>query len=99
MKAHSNKKNSSPDQLFCILAPSPFTTALNLALPLLLMWKVELIVINQWEAGFLWAFRGVHLDFAKMANFIFFQGERKELEPHGDLTPSSQMLPTRKLTI
>lgn len=88
VKAHSNK-NASPNQLFRILALSPFTTAL----------KMELIVINQWEAGFLRALRGFTWILQRWPTSSSFREREKELKPHGDLTPSSHMLPTRILTI
>lgn len=52
------KGNSSPNPLFCLLALFSFTTSLNSALLLLLVWKMKLAAIKQWEAGFPWTFRG-----------------------------------------
>lgn len=82
-KAHS-KGNASPNQLFCVLALSPFITGLSSAMLPLLMWKTGLTVINQWETGFLWTLRGFTWT-CKDVDFIFFQGDRKRTEATWDL--------------
>lgn len=98
-KAHS-KGNASPNQLFCVLALSPFITGLSSAMLPLLIWKTELTVINQWETGFLWTLRGFTWT-CKDVDFIFFQGDRKRTEATWDLnrTPSPPIPHTVRMKI